>query len=108
VLKHVSTVPGGPGRCRAPRRGAARGADWRVRPGAAIAQPSPREPLGTFLVRTVTADLRIRRSEQEAAVELAVEFRSPVFHIPVSVDEGQVGRAEASQWLEPDAFRPFD
>jgi hypothetical protein len=67
-----------------------------------------RVPLLRFLYRSVTADLRVLPFEGGVAVKFEVEFRSPYFRIPVSVDMGQVGLVKSRQWFEPGAFRLFD
>ena len=67
-----------------------------------------RVPLLRLLYRTVTADLRVLPPQDRVAAGFRVEFRSPYFHIPVSVDKSQIGQVKRGQWLEPGAFRLFD
>jgi hypothetical protein len=67
-----------------------------------------RIPVLRLLYRTVTADLLILPPVGGVALGFKVEFRSPYFRVPVSVDKSQIGQAKMEQWLEPGAFRLFD
>lgn len=67
-----------------------------------------RVPLLRLLYRTVTADLRVLPPQDRVAAGFKVDFRSPYFRIPLSVEKSQIGQVEGGQWLVPGAFRLFD
>jgi len=67
-----------------------------------------RIPLLRLLYRTVTAEPRIVLSHDRLATEISIDFRSPYFHLPVSVDKSQIGQVDSCQLLKPAAFRLFE
>ncbi len=66
-----------------------------------------RIPWLSWLHRSVTADLGAVESEDDE-VAFRVGFRSPYFHLPVSVDKAQIGAVDPDRRLQPAAFRFFD
>ncbi len=66
-----------------------------------------RIPLLRRLHRGVTADITVLGAQHRGAA-IRVDFRSPYFGLPVSVDEAQIGAADLGRRLRPAAFRFFD
>ncbi len=67
-----------------------------------------RVPLLRLTYRSVTAVFQVLPPHDRVAAEFRINFRSPYFHIPVSVDRSQIGRIKRDQSLKPGAFRVFD
>ncbi len=67
-----------------------------------------RIPLLRLMYRTVTAEPRILASPDRLATEICIDFHSPYFHLPVSVDKSQIGQVDSCQLLKPAAFRLFE
>jgi len=66
-------------------------------------------PFLRALHRSVTADLCVLPHETGWGPGIRIDFRSPVFRIPVSVEKAQVGELDTtSRLLRPGAFRFFD
>jgi len=66
-----------------------------------------RIPLLRGLHRGVTADITVLEAQQDGAA-VRIDFRSPYFGLPVSVDEAQIGAVDPLRRLRPAAFRFFD
>lgn len=65
-------------------------------------------PVLRLLYRSITADLRVLEPEDGTAAGFRIDFRSPYFHLPVSIDRSQIGKIGTGRTLEPGAFRVFD
>jgi hypothetical protein len=66
-----------------------------------------RIPVLRRLHRGVTADITVIEAQHDGA-EIRIDFRSPYFGLPVSVDAAQIGAIDPRQRLQPAAFRFFD
>jgi hypothetical protein len=66
-----------------------------------------RIPLLRRLHRGVTADLRVLQAQPDGGA-FRIDFRSPYFGLPVSLDEAQIGTVDTGGRLRPASFRFFD
>ena len=66
-----------------------------------------RIPLLRRLHRGVTADLAALEALHDGGA-FRIDFRSPYFGLPVSVDAAQIGAVDPSRRLQPTSFRFFD
>ena len=67
-----------------------------------------RVPVLRWLHRNVTADLTILEPQEGFAVGFTIDFRSPYFHLPVPLEQAQIGESGPDQGLHPTSFRFFD
>lgn len=67
-----------------------------------------RFPAFRSLHRNVTADLVIQEPREDFAVAFTVDFRSPYFQLPVSLEKTQIGEIDPQGRFQPSSFRFFD
>ena len=65
-------------------------------------------PRPLLFKRRITADFTLLASAADNAVRFRIDFRSPYFRLPVSVEKSQVGRVNENGMLDPASFRFFD
>jgi hypothetical protein len=67
-----------------------------------------RVPLLRYLVRRVTARLKVRAEVPGGAMTLHLDFETPYLHLPVEVEKAQIGTDRPPDRVEPASFRFFD
>jgi len=65
-------------------------------------------PLLKKIHRGITARVYLHDSEADPGLLLQVDFETPFFHLPVEIDETQMGIHEKTGAFQPGSFRFFD
>lgn len=67
-----------------------------------------RIPLLRLLHRDLTATLRMLNPDSDNRIGFSLDLSTPYFHLPVEMDQSQIGHLDDGHQFQPAAFRFFD